>query len=234
MGSQLSDVKNFMQFRINAQSLYTFHLFVKRHQQSTFLHKTAKYIYVFQSADFWSGPELALEASKLSIWISDWSDTRSIPSTERIRCFTRNRFAWGWEDTLVDGQEWQTITYSFTIKPCADFQSSLQVDLKHFQEHALQHSLRCLARFSRMQLLIYGSIYGILRDFQTEREEQPVAWRVNSEDGKDAMAECWKSASSSFLAVQAPWVAAPMPTQKRVRELVLFQAWINMLPDLFT
>lgn len=53
MGWWLSDFKNLMQFKINAQSLYTFHLFVKRHQQPIFLHKTAKYVYVFQSDDFW-------------------------------------------------------------------------------------------------------------------------------------------------------------------------------------
>lgn len=71
MGSWLSDVKNLMQFKINRQTLYTFHLFVKIHQQSIFQHKTAKYVYAFQSADCWSGPELALEALKLSMWISD-------------------------------------------------------------------------------------------------------------------------------------------------------------------
>lgn len=62
MGSWLSAVKNLMQFKINAQSFYILHLLVKRHQQPIFPHKTVKYVYVFQPADFWSGPEPALQA----------------------------------------------------------------------------------------------------------------------------------------------------------------------------
>jgi len=64
MESWVYDMKNLRQFMINAQSLYTLHLSVKRQQQILFLHQIAIFGYIFLSADFWSGPELALATLK--------------------------------------------------------------------------------------------------------------------------------------------------------------------------
>lgn len=108
--------------RKNAQSLHILHLFVKRHQQTLLLHKIAIFRYIFLSADFWSGPELSLETFKWSTWLYDdwsWSGIRSIPSTERIRCF-REVLHQKQESLRMEGrpghfhgQELQAIAYNF-------------------------------------------------------------------------------------------------------------------------
>lgn len=123
------------------------------------------------------------------------------------RCFTKSRNVWKWEDvqtTFIGMNEkpspntFQILCLSFTTEACAYFQNSFK--WKHIQKHA-QHSQRCTVNSLWMWLFISGSIYNILKDFLTEKEnrllpKQQTDWRFKEYDW------VFKSSNSSFLGMQ--------------------------------